>query len=84
VKKNSFDCANVCGQIRAMVTATEHLYIGTDEQILEGEPIITGTRTPVRAIVELWRACLSNLREMSVPSHCNLAEIEPIIQRRKS
>lgn len=38
-----------------MIQATEHCYIITDEQILSGEPIITGTRTPVRAIVELWR-----------------------------
>ena len=38
-----------------MTTATEHLYIVTDERILSGEPIIKGTRTPVRAIVELWR-----------------------------
>ncbi|MDT4898775.1 MAG: hypothetical protein QOH25_3852 [Acidobacteriota bacterium] len=38
-----------------MSTATEHFYIVTDEQILSGEPIIKGTRTPVRAIVELWR-----------------------------
>lgn len=35
--------------------ATTHLYIVTDHQILSGEPIIKGTRTPVRAIVELWR-----------------------------
>ena len=38
-----------------MSTATEHLYIVKDESILSGEPIIKGTRTPVRAIVELWR-----------------------------
>ena len=38
-----------------MSTATEHLYIVKDERILSGEPIIKGTRTPVRAIVELWR-----------------------------
>ena len=38
-----------------MLTATEHCYIVTDRQILHGEPIIKGTRTPVRAIVELWR-----------------------------
>ena len=38
-----------------MTTATEHVYIVTDERILSGEPIIKGTRTPVRAIVELWR-----------------------------
>jgi uncharacterized protein (DUF433 family) len=38
-----------------MVQATEHLYVVRDEQILRGEPIIKGTRTPVRAIVETWR-----------------------------
>ena len=38
-----------------MITATEHCYIVTDDRILSGEPIIKGTRTPVRAIVELWR-----------------------------
>jgi len=38
-----------------MLNATEHFYIVTDARILSGEPIIKGTRTPVRAIVELWR-----------------------------
>jgi len=38
-----------------MLNATEHYYIVTDDRILGGEPIIKGTRTPVRAIVELWR-----------------------------
>lgn len=38
-----------------MTTATEHLYIVTNDDILKGEPIIKGTRTPVRAIVEVWR-----------------------------
>ncbi len=38
-----------------MSTATEHLYVTSTDQILSGEPIIKGTRTPVRAIVELWR-----------------------------
>jgi uncharacterized protein (DUF433 family) len=38
-----------------MTTATEHCYIVRDSAILGGEPIIKGTRTPVRAIVELWR-----------------------------
>ena len=39
-----------------MTVATEHYYVVTDSQILGGEPIIKGTRTPVRAIVELWRS----------------------------
>ncbi|HEX8721201.1 MAG TPA: DUF433 domain-containing protein [Pyrinomonadaceae bacterium] len=38
-----------------MSTSTEHLYVVKDERILGGEPVIRGTRTPVRAVVELWR-----------------------------
>ena len=38
-----------------MAIATEHCYVTADEHILGGEPIIRGTRTPVRAIVEIWR-----------------------------
>jgi uncharacterized protein (DUF433 family) len=34
---------------------TEHLYVVMDPEILGGEPIVKGTRTPVRAVVELWR-----------------------------
>ena len=36
--------------------ATRHRYIITDRTVLGGEPVIEGTRTPVRAIVEMWRA----------------------------
>ncbi|MEK6528721.1 MAG: DUF433 domain-containing protein [Nitrospirota bacterium] len=42
-----------------METATLHPYIISDNTILDGEPIIKGTRTPVRAIVENWRLGLS-------------------------
>lgn len=49
-----------------MTTTTEHLYVITDEQILSGEPIIKGTRTPVRAIVELWR---QGVAPEAVPNH---------------
>lgn len=38
-----------------MATQTEHCYIVKDERILSGEPIIKETRTPVRAVVEMWR-----------------------------
>jgi uncharacterized protein (DUF433 family) len=38
-----------------MVQATEQPYIIRNDKILSGEPIIKDTRTPVRAIVELWR-----------------------------
>jgi uncharacterized protein (DUF433 family) len=42
-----------------MIQATAHRYVVTNDQILGGEPIIEGTRTPVRAIVELWRQGLA-------------------------
>lgn len=38
-----------------MIAVTERQYITAEENILSGEPIIKGTRTPVRAIVEIWR-----------------------------
>ncbi len=38
-----------------MIHQTEHPYIVTEDGILSGEPIIRATRTPVRAVVELWR-----------------------------
>jgi uncharacterized protein (DUF433 family) len=34
---------------------TGHRYIDREANILSGEPKIVGTRTPVRAIVEMWR-----------------------------
>ena len=49
-----------------MTTATEHYYIVTDDKILGGEPIIKGSRTPVRAIVELYR--LGTVAE-EIPNH---------------
>ncbi len=38
-----------------METAVAYRYITTNKEILSGEPIIKGTRTSVRAIVENWR-----------------------------
>jgi uncharacterized protein (DUF433 family) len=38
-----------------MAISTENRYIVCDPLILGGEPIILGARTPVRAIVDLWR-----------------------------
>jgi uncharacterized protein (DUF433 family) len=42
-----------------MTQATTHRYVVTDDQILGGEPIIARTRTPVRAILEMWRQGLA-------------------------
>lgn len=49
-----------------MMQATEHLYVVADPQILSGEPIIKGTRTPIRAIVELWR---QGVAPETIPAH---------------
>ena len=38
-----------------MAVAVRPTYIVSHPDILSGEPIIEGTRTPVRAIVEMWR-----------------------------
>lgn len=38
-----------------MTRLTQHRYIVRNDEILGGEPIVEGTRTPVRAIVEMWR-----------------------------
>jgi uncharacterized protein (DUF433 family) len=46
--------------------ATGHRYIVLDDDILSGEPIIEGTRTPVRAIVELWRM---GVAPEAIPTH---------------
>jgi uncharacterized protein (DUF433 family) len=58
-----------------MPQATAHRYVVTDNQILGGEPIIADTRTPVRAIVELWR---QGLAPETIPNrlpHLSLAQV---------
>lgn len=55
--------------------ATGHRYIVRDDRILAGEPIIEGTRTPVRAIVEIWRL---GVPPESIPQqlpHLKLAQV---------
>lgn len=55
--------------------ATEHHHIVRDEAILSGEPIVRGARTPVRAIVELWRLWVAPEEIPSHLSHLTLAQI---------
>jgi uncharacterized protein (DUF433 family) len=45
---------------------TQHRYIVFDPEILGGEPIVVGTRTPVRAVVEIWRQGAS---PETIPGH---------------
>lgn len=49
-----------------MMAMTKHRYIICDVKTLNGEPIIEGTRTPVRAVVELWR---QGLLLEEIPNH---------------
>ena len=58
-----------------MMTAREHCYIVTDDHILSGEPIIKGTRTPVRAIVELWRLGVAPEEIPNHLPHLTLAQV---------
>lgn len=58
-----------------METATLHPYIISDNTILDGEPIIKGTRTPVRAIVENWRLGLSPEEIVIHLPHLSLAQV---------
>ncbi|HEV2349408.1 MAG TPA: DUF433 domain-containing protein [Terriglobia bacterium] len=58
-----------------MTTATGHPYIVNDDQILGGEPIIRGTRTPVRAIVETWRLGATAEEIPNALPHLTLAQV---------
>jgi uncharacterized protein (DUF433 family) len=58
-----------------MSQATRHRYVVSDEEILKGEPIIEGTRTPVRAIVELWRMGVLPEEIPSQLPHLTLAQV---------
>ena len=50
-------------------------YVTRHPEILQGEPIIVGTRTSVRAIVELWRLSITPAEiPMHLP-HLKLAQI---------
>jgi uncharacterized protein (DUF433 family) len=58
-----------------MAVMTKHRYILCDGEILGGEPVISGTRTPVRAIVELWRMGISPEEIRAKLSHLDLAQV---------
>lgn len=50
-------------------------YIITDEKLLNGEPIIRGTKTPVRAIVEMWRLGVAPEEIPTHLPHLTLAQV---------
>ncbi len=49
-----------------MAVIVTHRYIVSDPQLVQGEPVIRGTKTTVRAIVELWRL---GIQPEEIPSH---------------
>jgi uncharacterized protein (DUF433 family) len=58
-----------------MTLGTEHRYIVRDDAILGGEPIVIGTRTPVRAVVELWRLGVTPEEIPGHLPHLTLAQV---------
>ena len=58
-----------------MTRATEHCHIVIHDEILGGEPVIKGTRTPVRAIVESWRMGMSPEEIRQGLPHLTLAQV---------
>ncbi len=60
-----------------MKTATISRHVTRNPEILSGEPIIVGTRTPVRAIVENWRL---GVRPEEIPLPDEL--VHPLIKAR--
>jgi uncharacterized protein (DUF433 family) len=58
-----------------MVQATDYRYVVRDDDILQGEPIIQDTRTPVRAIVEVWRLGVTPEEIPKGLPHLTLAQV---------
>ena len=58
-----------------MTSTTDHLYIARDDSILNGEPIVKGTRTPVRAMVEIWRMGVAPEDITTHLPHLTLAQV---------
>ena len=58
-----------------MVIATEHPYIVKNPKILGGEPVLKGTRTPIRAIVESWKWGQSPEEILEHFTHLTLAKV---------
>lgn len=58
-----------------MTPGTEHRYIVRDDAILGGEPIVVGTRTPVRAVVEFWRLGMTPEEIPGHLPHLTLAQV---------
>jgi uncharacterized protein (DUF433 family) len=58
-----------------MFAQTSSRYVTRNPEILSGEPIITGTRTSVRAIVGLWQLGVMPEEILNHLPHLTLAQI---------
>jgi len=58
-----------------MTTATGHPYVSSDDSILNGALIVKGTRTPVRAIAELWKFGVTPEEIVMRLPHVTLAQV---------
>ncbi len=58
-----------------MDTSIAYHYITRNEEILSGEPIIKGTRTSVRSIVEKWRLGYTSEDFVRGLPHLTLAQV---------
>ncbi|EKQ68322.1 hypothetical protein OsccyDRAFT_2849 [Leptolyngbyaceae cyanobacterium JSC-12] len=58
-----------------MSAETLSRYVTRDPEILNGEPIILGTRTSVRAIVGLWRLGIMPEEVLNHLPHLTLAQV---------
>lgn len=58
-----------------MIHTTEQPYIVREDGILGGEPVIKGTRVPVRAIVEMWRMGMLPEEIPTALPHLTLAQV---------
>lgn len=58
-----------------MFTETSSRYVTRNSEILGGEPIITGTRTSIRAIVGLWRLGITPEEIPNHLPHLTLAQV---------
>lgn len=58
-----------------MASTVTHPYVAYDSNLLGGEPLIQGTKTTVRAIVELWRLGITPEEIPLHLPHLQLAQI---------
>lgn len=58
-----------------MITATQHLYVTKTKTVCGGEPVIKGTRVPVRIIAECWRSGMAAEEIRDAYPHLALAQV---------